>query len=237
MHFLKRYAIIIGRQEVDAQISGCSADGSVLEWGSRGRWFKSSHSDHIEWGPFFEHFYRKTDLSFFESLATAGLFLFVFFQYSHEKVKNTKELFLRRVGIWTLLFRKILIFECLRCLIFQRSVRSGFIIKRNVLFHASLEALLRGVLSAVRLFFFEGRKECFSHCVIVWLASCWEGLFCTAFLQQLHKCSGGVLLTPVTVKGQAFRFTTLPICVSECSGHKIGAGIARHTPTDDFAWE
>ena len=27
-------------------ITGCSADGSALEWGSRGRWFKSSHSDH-----------------------------------------------------------------------------------------------------------------------------------------------------------------------------------------------
>ena len=52
-----------------------------------------------EWGPFFEHFYRKTDLSFFESLATAGLFLFVFFQCSHEKTKNAEELFLRRVGI------------------------------------------------------------------------------------------------------------------------------------------
>ena len=26
-------------------IPGCSADGSALEWGSRGRWFKSSHSD------------------------------------------------------------------------------------------------------------------------------------------------------------------------------------------------
>ena len=29
-------------------ISGCGADGSALEWGSRGRWFKSSHSDHVE---------------------------------------------------------------------------------------------------------------------------------------------------------------------------------------------
>ena len=27
-------------------ITGCGADGSALEWGSRGRWFKSSHSDH-----------------------------------------------------------------------------------------------------------------------------------------------------------------------------------------------
>ena len=31
---------IIGRWK-----SGCSADGSALEWGSRGRWFNSSHSD------------------------------------------------------------------------------------------------------------------------------------------------------------------------------------------------
>jgi hypothetical protein len=27
--------------------SGCSAVGSALDWGSRGRWFKSSHSDQI----------------------------------------------------------------------------------------------------------------------------------------------------------------------------------------------
>ncbi len=29
------------------ELSGCSADGSALEWGSRGRWFKSSHSDQL----------------------------------------------------------------------------------------------------------------------------------------------------------------------------------------------
>ena len=34
---------IIGRWK-----SGCSADGSALEWGSRGRWFNSSHSDQYE---------------------------------------------------------------------------------------------------------------------------------------------------------------------------------------------
>ena len=38
-------------------------------------------------------------LSFFESLATAGLFLFAFFQCSYEKAKNAEELFLRRVRI------------------------------------------------------------------------------------------------------------------------------------------
>ena len=52
-----------------------------------------------ERGPFFEHFYRKTDLSFFESLATAGLFLFVFFQYFLEKTENAEELFFCKVGI------------------------------------------------------------------------------------------------------------------------------------------
>lgn len=52
-----------------------------------------------ERGPFFEHFYRKTDLVFSESLATAGLFLLTFFQCSHEKTKNAEELFFRGVGI------------------------------------------------------------------------------------------------------------------------------------------
>ena len=53
----------------------------------------------LERGPFFEHFYRKTDLVFSESLATAGLFLLAFFQCSHEKTKNAEELFFRGVGI------------------------------------------------------------------------------------------------------------------------------------------
>ena len=29
--------------------SGCGAAGSALDWGSRGREFKSRHSDHIEY--------------------------------------------------------------------------------------------------------------------------------------------------------------------------------------------
>ena len=31
------------------QLSGCGAAGSALDWGSRGRKFKSCHSDHIEY--------------------------------------------------------------------------------------------------------------------------------------------------------------------------------------------
>ena len=32
------------------RISGCGAVGSALDWGSRGREFKSRHSDHIKEG-------------------------------------------------------------------------------------------------------------------------------------------------------------------------------------------
>lgn len=39
------------------------------------------------------------------------------------------------------------------------------------------------------------------------------------------------------MKDQALGFTALPICVSECSGHKIGTGIARYSPTNNFARE
>ena len=74
-------------------------EGSDIGLGARCREFESPHSDHIERDPFFEHFYRKTDLSFFESLATAGLFLFVFFQYFLEKTENAEELFFCKVGI------------------------------------------------------------------------------------------------------------------------------------------
>ena len=51
-------------------------------------WVRVPSGAPYERGPFFEHFYRKTDLSFFESLATAGLFLFALFQCSYEKAKN-----------------------------------------------------------------------------------------------------------------------------------------------------
>ena len=74
-------------------------EGSDIGLGARCREFESPHSDHIERDPFFEHFYRKTDLPFFESLAIAGLFLFAFFQCSHEKTKNAEGLFFRKVGI------------------------------------------------------------------------------------------------------------------------------------------
>ena len=45
LHYASKCAIILGLSEMAARIPGCSADGSALEWGSRGRWFKSSHSD------------------------------------------------------------------------------------------------------------------------------------------------------------------------------------------------
>ena len=51
MHYASKCAIILGLSEMAARIPGCSADGSALEWGSRGRWFKSSHSDQLQGCP------------------------------------------------------------------------------------------------------------------------------------------------------------------------------------------
>ena len=98
-----------------------------------------------------------------------------------EKIYQIAAYKLPREQVKTIIFRYIFIYYN-RVRVYTRN-RSGFIIKRNVLFHASPEALLRGVLSAVRLFFFEGRKECFSHRIIVRLARSREGLLCTALLQ------------------------------------------------------
>ena len=42
-----------------AEYPGVAKFGIALEWGSRGLEFESRHSDHIEWSPLFEHFYRK----------------------------------------------------------------------------------------------------------------------------------------------------------------------------------
>ena len=187
--------------------------------------------------PVFRTFLSKNGPLIFESLATRGFFYFHFFKALMKKRVNAEELFFHRFRIWTLFFRKILIFKCLWCLIFQRSVRSSFVIKCNVLFHAPPEALFWGVLSAVCLFFFECCKECFGDRIIVWLACSWERLLCTALLQQFFKRSRGVLFAPIAVKDQALGFTALPICVSECSGHKIGTGIARYSPTNNFARE
>ena len=46
-----RFGILFRQGLIDRCKSGCSAAGSVLDWGSRGRRFKSCHSDQIK--PFF----------------------------------------------------------------------------------------------------------------------------------------------------------------------------------------
>ena len=49
LHFVERHDNIIKLTAIrnsNKKISGCSAVGSALDWGSRGREFKSRHSDH-----------------------------------------------------------------------------------------------------------------------------------------------------------------------------------------------
>ena len=47
LHFGKNRAIITKLTSSEVGVSGCSAVGSALDWGSRGREFKSRHSDQI----------------------------------------------------------------------------------------------------------------------------------------------------------------------------------------------
>lgn len=49
--FPSGFGILFRQGLIDRCKSGCSAAGSVLDWGSRGRRFKSCHSDQIK--PFF----------------------------------------------------------------------------------------------------------------------------------------------------------------------------------------
>ena len=62
-----------------------------------------------------------------------------------------------------------------------------FIIELDILRHAFAVALLRGVLPAVRLLFFEGSKERFGDRVVMGPCCCGKELFRTAFLQQFRK--------------------------------------------------
>ena len=69
MHFDISRAIITKLTSREHSRSGCSAVGSALDWGSRGREFKSRHSDQKFLKPFdFRNFYAtksKLTLAFF----------------------------------------------------------------------------------------------------------------------------------------------------------------------------
>ena len=61
------------------------------------------------------------------------------------------------------------------------------IIELDILRHAFAVALLRGVLPAVRLLFFEGSKKRFGDRVVMGSCCSGKGLFRAAFLQQFRK--------------------------------------------------
>ena len=65
-------------------------------------------------------------------------------------------------------------------------MRPAGIIKHNILFDAFSKALFWGVLSAVRLFFFEGGKERLGNRVVMRAAQCWKWLPYTAFFHYIR---------------------------------------------------
>ena len=87
---VKKYSIPSRKHRKAPQIT---TKNLVQAFGSKMPGVRVSPLGPYEWGPFFEHFYRKTDLLFSESFATAGLFLFAFFQCSREKTQMLKNYF------------------------------------------------------------------------------------------------------------------------------------------------
>lgn len=71
------------------------------------------------------------------------------------------------------------------------------IIELDILRHAFAVALLRGVLSAVRLLFFEGSKKRFGDRVVMGPCCSGKGLFRAAFLQQFRSISCICLIVEV----------------------------------------
>ena len=63
-----------------AIISGCGAAGSALDWGSRGREFKSRHSDHVK------------TLVYQRIRDIQGIFFYAFFAAGDYKVTTTDSL-------------------------------------------------------------------------------------------------------------------------------------------------
>ena len=103
------------------------------------------------------------------------------------------------------------------------------IIELDILRHAFAVALLRGVLPAVRLLFFEGSKKRFGDRVVMGPCCSGKGLFNPKLLQQFRKCIRNVLSASVTMKSQIFRISAFGISVPKSCCHKPCTGGAGYT--------
>ena len=89
-------------------------------------------------------------------------------------------------------------------------MRPKLIVKLDVPLHAFAVALFRGVLSAVRFFFFEGSKKCFSHRIVMRPRRSGKRLLHITLLQERCKCGRGVLFSAVAVKSEAAGLSAFP---------------------------
>ena len=104
-------------------------------------------------------------------------------------------------------------------------MRAGFVVKLDIFLHTFTKTLLRGVFTAIRLFFFKRGKKGLCYGVVMGSSRCGKGLPHAALPQERSKCLGCVLLPTVTMEGQPFRSPSILKRLSECCRDKICTGI------------
>ncbi len=122
-------------------------------------------------------------------------------------------------------FLKIFFLKVCRRLVIQSHVRTGFVVEANEIIYTFPKSSFRGVLSAVRLFFFEGSEEALRDGVVMGAPAGGEGLGHVARPEQLSKRLRGILLATVTVEGEIFGLFTLCKCRLEGRRYQLCAGI------------
>lgn len=114
-------------------------------------------------------------------------------------------------------------------------MRAVLIVKLNIFLYAFTKALLRGVFTAVRFFFFERGEKGLRYGVVMGPPRRGKGLPHAALSQKRGKCLGGALLSPITMEGQSLRAVSILKRFSERCRDKIRAGVLGYLITHDFS--
>ena len=114
-------------------------------------------------------------------------------------------------------------------------MRAGFIVKLDIFLHTFAEALLRGVLTAIRLFFFERGEKSLRYGVVMGPPRGGKGLPHAALPQKRCKRLGCVLLSTITMEGQPLRPPSILKCLSERRRDKIRARVLGYLVTHDLS--
>lgn len=114
-------------------------------------------------------------------------------------------------------------------------MRAGFIVKLDIFLHTFAEALLRGVLTTIRLFFFERGEKSLRYGVVMGSPRGGKGLPHAALSQERDKRLGCVLLSTITMEGQPLRPPSILKRLSERRRDKIRAGVLGYLVTHDLS--